>query len=210
MSKKTHHESSPHKPVEPVTTPDSTLPPPATESGAEPSVIDPKDLEISVLKDRLLRLQADFDNFRKRTIRDREETARRAAERLIQDLIPIVDHFELGLEAARQNHVKHSVIEGFEGILKQFKSNLDKAGVSPIEAKGQPFDPNLHEAVAHLPSLEHPDGSIIEETRKGYKLGNYILRASQVIVSTGPAKEILQDSDPTPQESDPTSQKDNG
>lgn len=197
MSKKNHHEPSNHKPEETEATPVSAPLPSAAEPVAETPPIDPKDLEISVLKDRLLRLQADFDNFRKRTIRDREEMARRAAERLIQDLIPIVDHFELGLEAARQNHIKHSVIEGFEGILKQFRSNLDKAGVSPIETKGQPFDPNLHEAVAHLPSQEHPDGSIIEETRKGYKLGNYILRASQVIVSTGPAKDSSQQPEST-------------
>lgn len=185
MSKKNQHDHAAPKPAGTEPAPEPATPPVA-EPIVELPALDPRDLEIATLKDRLLRLQADFDNFRKRTIRDREEMARRAAERLIQDLIPIVDHFELGLEAARQNHIKAGVIEGFEGILKQFKSNLDKAGVSPIETKGQPFDPNLHEAVAHLPSQEHPEGSIIEETRKGYKLGNYILRASQVIVSTGP------------------------
>ena len=194
MSKKNHHEHEKPQPAAnepaPETPPMSFAEPaaeqPATDAKDLPAA-DPKDQEIAVLKDRLLRLQADFDNFRKRTIRDREDMTRRAAERLLQDLLPIVDHFELGLEAARQNHIKHSVLEGFEGILKQFNANLEKAGVTAIAAKNTPFDPNCHECVTQIASEEHPEGSIIEETRKGYKLGTYILRASQVIVSTGPA-----------------------
>lgn len=193
MSKKHHHEPAATPPVEaePI--------PVAAEAGVEPVVeplvIDPKDQEIAALKDRLLRLQADFDNFRKRTLRDREDMARRAGERLLQDLLPIADHFELGLEAARQSHIKHSVIEGFEGILKQFKTNLEKAGVTAIETKGQLFDPNVHECVTQLASEEHPEGAIIEETRRGYKLGTFVLRASQVIVSTGPANASSQESE---------------
>ena len=186
MSKKHQHEHSATPPVEAEPTP--TTAEPVIEPVVEPLSIDPKDQEIAALKDRLLRLQADFDNFRKRTLRDRDDMARRAGERILQDLLPIVDHFELGLEAARQNHIKHSVTEGFEGILKQFKTNLDKAGVTAIETKGQLFDPNCHECVTQLASEEHPEGTIIEETRKGYKLGTYLLRASQVIVSTGPAR----------------------
>lgn len=189
MSKKNHPEHEPRPPVAEEPTPVLT---PVVEPGLEQPVLDAKDQEIAALKDRLLRLQADFDNFRKRTIRDREDMARRAAERLLQDLIPIVDHLELGLEAARLHHIKHSVIEGFEGILKQLKTNLEKSGVVPIETKGQLFDPNYHECVAQIPSEEHPESIIIEETRKGYKLGNYVLRASQVIVSTGPAQDSIQ------------------
>ena len=97
-----------------------------------------------------------------------------------------MDHFDLGLQAAQKHHVKHTVIEGFEGILKQFQAVLDKSGVTPIETKGQVFDPHSHECVAQVPSEEHPENMIIEETRKGYRLGTYVLRASQVIVSTGP------------------------
>ncbi|MEI7881355.1 MAG: nucleotide exchange factor GrpE [bacterium] len=186
MSKKNHHEHETHPPVAEEPTPVLT---PVVEPPAEQPATDPKDDEIATLKDRLLRLQADFDNFRKRTIRDREDMSRRAAERLLLDMLPIVDHFELGLEAARQHHIKHSVIDGFAGILKQFQTNLEKAGVTPIETKGQPFDPNFHECVAQIASEEHPESIIIEETRKGYKLGTYLLRASQVIVSTGPAKD---------------------
>ncbi len=157
----------------------------AGQPGLEPAPVDPRDVEIALLKDRLLRLQADFDNFRKRTIRDRDDMARRASEAILKELLPAVDHFDLGLQSARKHHVKHAVLDGFDGILKQFQSVLDKSGVTPIETKGQLFDPHSHECVAQIPSEEHPENVIIEETRKGYRLGTYVLRASQVIVSTG-------------------------
>ncbi len=195
MSKKHQHENTAADPVEVdlagTATPSPIFEPVMVPAEEQPAT-DPKDQEIAALKDRLLRLQADFDNFRKRTIRDREDTARRAAERLLQDMLPIVDHFELGLDAARQHHVKHSVLEGFEGILKQLQTHLEKAGVTPIETKGVVFDPNCHECVAQIASEEQPESVIIEETRKGYKLGTYLLRASQVIVSAGPAKDSSQ------------------
>ena len=154
----------------------------------EPVAIDPKDVELATLRDRLLRLQADFDNFRKRTVRDREDMARRASERILKELLPAIDHFDLGIQAARKSHIKHAVVEGFEGILKQFQGILEKSGVTPIETRGQVFDPHCHECVTQIPSEEHPESMVIEETRKGYRLGTYVLRASQVIVSSGPAK----------------------
>ena len=159
--------------------------------------VDPRDEEIAVLKDRLLRLQADFDNFRKRTIRDREDQARRASEKILKDLLPVIDHFELGIEAAHKNHVKHTVIEGFEGVLSQFHLALEKAGLTPIPAKGQTFDPHLHECLTQVPSEEQPENTILKETRRGYKLGSFVLRASQVIVSSGPAAPAGTDTPPT-------------
>lgn len=167
--------------------------------GAEPPVQaetapDPRDQEIAVLKDRLMRLQADFENFRKRTARDREEQAKRASEAVLKELLPVVDHFELGVVSARKHHVKHAVIEGFENVLKQFHLALSKAGVTAIVTQGKTFDPRLHECVTQMHSEEHPANSIIQETRKGYMLGAYVLRAAQVIVSAGPAP------DATPQE----------
>jgi molecular chaperone GrpE len=161
----------------------------ATEQQPLPEAVptaDPRDEEIASLKDRLLRLQADFDNFRKRMIRDREDQARRASEKILKDMLPVIDHFELGLNAAHKHHVKHTVIEGFEGILAQFRLAMEKAGLTPIDTKDQPFDPHLHECVTQLPSEEQPENIIIQETRRGYKLGSFVLRASQVIVSSGP------------------------
>ena len=158
----------------------------------------PRDQEVAGLKDRLLRLQADFDNFRKRTARDRDDQARRANERLLKELLPVIDHFELGLQAAHKHHVKHAVIDGLAGVLKQFEQVLEKAGVTAIQTQGQTFDPHVHECVAHLPSDEHPDQMIIQETRRGYRLGTFVLRASQVIVSTGPAAPAAAEATPAP------------
>lgn len=197
MSNKSKHETDVKAATEAATppAPADTVPPVAT---TEPIALDPRDVEITLLKDRLLRLQADFDNFRKRTVRDREDMTRRAAEKILKELLPAVDHFDLGIQAARKNHVKHSVIEGFEGVLKQFQVILEKSGVTPIETKGQVFDPHSHECVAQVPSEEHAENMVIEETRKGYKLGNYILRAAQVIVSSGPAAQAPQ-AEPAPE-----------
>lgn len=188
MKKKDANTTEVPPPVEPAPTEPAqpgTEQPVVDQPVAEQPAVDPRDKEIAELKDRLLRLQADFDNFRKRTVRDRDDMSRRAAEKILKELLPIADHFELGIQAAHKNHIKHAVVDGFEGVLKQFLSVLEKSGVTPIETKGQPFDPHSHECVAHIPSEEHPENIVIEETRKGYRLGTYLLRASQVIVSTG-------------------------
>jgi molecular chaperone GrpE len=169
-----------------VNSPDPEAAAPA--AGAEIPAADPRDAEIAALKDRLLRLQADFDNYRKRAVRDREDQARRACENILSALLPVLDHFDLGLKAAQKHHVKHSVIDGLGNVLKQFEQVMEKAGVLPIETVGQVFDPHVHECVAHLPSEEHAEHIIIQETRRGYHLGTFLLRAAQVIVSTGPAK----------------------
>jgi molecular chaperone GrpE len=171
-------------------TPDDNEPaaPATPPAEAEVPAADPRDTEIAALKERLLRLQADFDNYRKRAARDREDQARRACEHILEDLLPVLDHFDLGLKAAQKHHVKHAVIDGLGNVLKQFEQVLEKAGVVPIETLGKVFDPHLHECVAHLPSEEHPEHVIIQETRRGYRLGTFLLRASQVIASTGPAK----------------------
>lgn len=171
-------------PVVPTPEPSPT---PAEASEPAPPQLDPRDQEIADQKDRLLRLQADFENFRKRVARDREENARRACETLLKDILPVIDHLELGLRSAQKHHIKHTVIEGFENVHKQLEQVMTKAGVTPIETKGQTFDPRIHECVAHVPSEEHSENTIIEETRRGYLLGSFVLRAPQVIVSNGPA-----------------------
>ena len=143
--------------------------------------------EIDQLKDRILRLQADYDNFRKRTARDQDEMASRANADLILKLLPIMDHFERGLREARAHKADQLVVDGFQLIYDQFMSSLQKAGLVPLNAEGQMFDPNLHEAITHIPSEEHPADTVVTETRRGYLLGGKLLRASQVIVSSGPA-----------------------
>lgn len=143
--------------------------------------------EDEALETRLLRLQADFDNYRKRTLRERADWQRQAKEDVLVDLLSVIDHYELGLKTARSQTTEASVLNGFEMIYEQFASALKKHQVTPVEAEGQEFDHNLHEAITYVPSAEHPAGKVIAETRRGYKIGDKLLRAAQVVVSSGPA-----------------------
>ena len=156
-------------------------PSPATEAAAEPS---PSPEE--VLKDRLLRLQADFDNYRKRIDREKKDWAAFANEKLVLEILPVLDHFELGLADAAKNGAPAAFTDGFQLISSQLRSVLEKAGVQPIDAAGAAFDPNLHEAITHLPSSDVPEGHVAAQTRRGYKLGEKLLRPAQVVVSSGP------------------------
>ncbi len=142
---------------------------------------------LAEMRNQHLRLQADFDNFRRRTARDHEQQSRRANERLLKDLLPVLDHLDLGLEAAHKHHVKHSVIDGLIGVQKQFLDTLAKHGVTAVATVGQPFNPEQHECVVHAASDQHPENVIVREVRRGFMLGSYVLRAAQVIVSTGAA-----------------------
>ncbi len=157
------------------------------EPPAAPPAPDPT-AEMAALKDRLLRLQADFDNFRKRTARDRDEVVQRAHENLLLDLLPALDHFELGLRTAIAHKAEKSVVDGFQMVFDQMMDALKKNGLSPIDAEGHVFDPHRHEAISHVPSEDHPAETIITQTRRGYLLGNKLLRAAQTVVSKGPAE----------------------
>ena len=162
--------------------PEEVPPPsPATEAAAEPS---PSPEE--VLKDRLLRLQADFDNYRKRIDREKKDWAAFANEKLVMEILPVLDHFELGLADSAKNGAPTAFTDGFQLICNQLRAVLEKAGVQPIDAAGAAFDPNLHEAITHLPSADVPEGHVAAQTRRGYKLGEKLLRPAQVVVSSGP------------------------
>jgi len=144
--------------------------------------------EADVLKDRMLRLQADFDNYRKRSARERSEWQAFATEQLIKDILPVVDHYELGLATAEKNQTSAAVLDGLKLVYEQLLGVLKKHGVAPLSAApGTPFDPHIHEAISHLPSAEHPSDVIIAETRRGYKLGDKMIRPLQVVVSSGSA-----------------------
>jgi len=140
-------------------------------------------------KDLYLRLRADFDNFRKRTRREKGEWTQHCLENLCGDLLTVLDHFDLGLENSRGKDLTEDTIKGFEMVRDQLGSSLGKYGLSPVVAEEGPFDPNLHEAITHLPSPEVPEGHVVAMTRKGYLLGNRLLRPAQVVVSAGQAGE---------------------
>lgn len=140
------------------------------------------------LEQRLVRLQADFANYKKRVVRERTELYRRANEDLIADLLTVIDHYEMGLAEAERHDVHASVMDGFRLVYSQLMSTLRKYGLEEIEAEGRAFDPHVHECISHLPSAEHPPDTVIAQTRKGYRIGDQVVRASQVVVSSGPAE----------------------
>ena len=138
------------------------------------------------LEDQMLRARADFDNFRKRTLREREEWTQRSIENLVRDLLPVVDNFDIGLDRARADGTPETLLEGFRLTVEQLAQALRKYGLEPVDAVQAAFDPLLHEAIHHAPSPDVPAGTILMQARKGYKLGARTLRPAQVVVSSGP------------------------
>ena len=138
--------------------------------------------EKNALQDRLLRLAAEFDNYRKRVDRDRRDQADAAVVSAIEDLLPIVDNLERALEAPAGEDAD-SYRQGVELIHRQMLDLLRRRGVTPIESVGTDFDPQVHQAVAHEDSPEHREGEVMEEFRRGYKLGDRLLRPAMVKVA---------------------------
>ena len=143
--------------------------------------------DLDRFRDLAMRSQADFENYKKRSAREKEEAIKYANKRLLEKLVSIVDHFELGLEAARGESEQSPIYSGMSLVLKQLQDLLTESGLEPIEAVGQKFDPNLHEAIAHEPSDEVPEEIVIRQTRRGYRFKDRLLRPSTVVVSSGPA-----------------------
>ena len=139
--------------------------------------------EVEALNDRLLRLHAEFENYRKRMVRERSEFVKFANEALILEFLPVLDSLERALATARSAAEAQAVAEGLEIILRLFQTTLEKVGVKVIEALDHEFDPNLHQAVAQVESPDGRDNIVMEEVRKGYLLEGRLLRPSMVKVS---------------------------
>jgi molecular chaperone GrpE len=172
---------------------DELSPPPSAptpESATEPAPAPGAPAEISAreadLQDQLLRLRADFDNFRRRNARERQEWTQRSLENILGDLINSLDHFEIGLATAEKNGAAASVLEGFRLVQGHLDGVVRKYGLERIDAAGAVFDPRWHEALQTVPSAEVPAHSVALQVRPGYRLGERVLRAAQVIVSGGP------------------------
>lgn len=132
---------------------------------------------------RLQRLQADFDNYRKRMQAERRELLRYALFDFAGELLPLVDNLERALESARQKSQEEDLVKGLDMILRQFYQVLQQEGITPIEAVGQEFDPMLHEAVMQVEDEENPPNAVVEELQKGYKYKDRVLRPSRVKVA---------------------------
>lgn len=139
--------------------------------------------------DRLVRTTADFDNFKKRAARERQEAVKYANEALLEKLIPILDTFDMALAAARNTQAgsAQSLQDGITMVHQQLKNALNDAGLEEIDGMGKPFDPNFHEAISMRETAEAPEGQVVQQLRKGYKLRDRLLRAASVIVAKAPA-----------------------
>ncbi len=132
---------------------------------------------------QLQRLQADFDNYRKRTQKEKAELIKYASEHLVGDLLPVLDNFDRAVSAGKVNPDFASFSQGVEMILRQLQTALSKEGLKAMDTVGQPFDPNLHDAVLRVASEEHPENTVVEELQKGYFLKEKVLRPCMVKVS---------------------------
>ena len=143
------------------------------------------------LVDQLQRLTADFSNYQKRAERRIRDEREEAVSDLVLDLLPVIDNFERAIAAAEAAPDFEAFFEGIRLVHDQVLATLKKHGITPIEAVRQAFDPEHHDAVAHVPSEEHPSGHVMEEIQKGYRFGDRTLRASRVAVSSGePGAEV--------------------
>lgn len=171
MSKK-HHEEHP--------------PEAAKNAHADASQEEAPAAELEKFRDLAMRTAADFDNYRKRATREKEDAIRYANSSLLEDLLPVIDNFELGLEAAKSTPGAEVILQGLGMVARQFREFLSSAGLEEVKAEGAAFDPNVMEGVSHEPDKKVPEGHIIRQTRRGYKLRDRLLRPASVIVSKGP------------------------
>jgi molecular chaperone GrpE len=137
----------------------------------------------AALEDRLLRLAADFDNYKKRAAREREEYVTHANERLVKELLPILDDLERALTAAAE-HEEAALEEGVALVHRSLASLLERQGLKPISTEGR-FDPHVHEALLSQPS-ESEEGSVIDVVQKGYTLGDRVVRPARVVIAAAP------------------------
>ena len=133
---------------------------------------------------RYLRSQADFDNYRKRTLKEKEELVQYASMKLVGELLPVLDNFERAIASSKENKDFDALAKGVDMIFRQFEQVLAREGLKPIEAVGRPFDPEFHQAIMQVESEDHEEGTVVEEVQKGYMLKDKVLRPAMVKVST--------------------------
>ena len=144
-----------------------------------------KDKEIAELKDKYLRTLADTENARKRVRQQSEESERIQREAILRDLLPIIDNLERALVAARNGTDPKTIVAGVEMTVRALIDFLRAQGVTPLQAVGQAFDPNRHEAVDHVASAAHPPNTVVDEFHRGYLIGERVLRPARVSVAKG-------------------------
>lgn len=155
----------------------------ATEKTEKKEKKDKKDEKIEELTDRVTRQMAEFDNFRKRTEKEKAQMYEIGARDIVEKILPVVDNFERGLAAVKEEEKEQPFVQGMEMIYKQMMTTLEEAGVKAIVAVGEAFDPNLHNAVMHVEDEEQGENIVIEEFQKGYIYRETVIRHSMVKVA---------------------------
>lgn len=146
--------------------------------------IDSLKAQLEASSNQYTRLVADFDNYRKRTQKEKDDLDAQVKRNTITELLPVVDNFERARAHIKpQNDSEMAIHKSYQGVYKQLVECLKRLGVSPMRPEGQPFDPNLHEAVLREPTDEHPEGTVLEELVRGYFLGDRVLRHAMVKVA---------------------------
>ncbi|WP_417729757.1 nucleotide exchange factor GrpE [Rosistilla oblonga] len=143
------------------------------------------EVQLAEANDQILKLHAELENVRKRIRREAEEQIRYASLPLIQGLLEVFDNLRRALEAAETSQSTSGLVEGVQMVAKQFEDTLGKFNCKPIPAKGETFDPHVHEAISQMPSEEFAAGTVMIEATQGFQLHDRVVRPSQVVVSTG-------------------------
>ena len=182
MKDKSHLEDSPEQNPEginEVEDADNT----SAETSPETDLLEKEKQKSAELHDKYLRLSAEFENFRRRTNKEKAELIQFGNRDLLLQVLPVFDDFERAREVAAKAEDKAAILEGLELIFKKFKNFLDSTGLKEINAKGEPFDSDLHDAIVTIPApSEDLKGKVVDEIQKGYKLNDKVLRHSKVVV----------------------------
>lgn len=144
--------------------------------------------QVAELQDRLLRSQAELDNFRRRTHRDQDEARKYESLRLLHDLLPALDGLQRAVASAEQTGDMQNLLDGIRMVSQQFKDTLKAHSAEPIDALGKPFDPNLHEALSQIPMADCEPMTVVQVVEMGYRLHDRVVRPARVIVSCAPSE----------------------
>lgn len=177
---------------------------PVAMDGASGERIAELEAERDDYKNRMMRVAADLENFRKRTLREKEDLRRFGIDKVVLELLPVIDNLERALDHAEKASEPSSIVDGVRMVHRQFISALEKHGVKAFESKGTPFDPQRHEAIQQIETQEHETGTVLEEYQKGYFLHERLIRPALVVVArrseSAPAPEEPRDHEASPEE----------
>lgn len=158
---------------------------PAGQSGASADRLAALEAEKNETRERMLRIAAEFENYKKRVRKEQSESETKVREAVLRDMLEVIDNLERAVAASASTDVK-ALQQGVQLVLRLFGNKLERYDVKPFEAKGQPFDPRLHDAISQVPTSEVPPGSVVSEVQRGYRIADRLLRPAMVAVAVAP------------------------